>query len=354
MTFDELLQKLKASAVQVDAAGEWPRQQFEWLKDSGILRWQIPESFGGIVLPEVELSNGYARLATACLSTCFALTQRIGAIQRIAGSKNDVAKEEILPPLALGEIFATVGVSHLTTSMQHLGKPAVQAEIQEDQVILSGMIPWVTGSTSADFIVTGGTCADDKQILIAMPTHLEGVTVRNPIDLMALTASQTSSIDLNQVVVPRRYLLAGPVENVMKRGKGGGAGSVTTSTLALGLAERSLQLLKHEAEKRDELMTQVSRFDLEVSALRNEIHAALLGEAKGDDGLSPTAIRHKANSLVLRITQSALTITKGAGFAKGHPAELSVREAMFFLVWSCPQPVVEGVLNELSCRDSFV
>jgi hypothetical protein len=44
-----------------------------------------------------------------------------------------------------------------------------------------------------------------------------------------------------------------------------------------------------------------------------------------------------------------LAASKGAGFVAGHPAERAVREAMFFLVWSCPQPVVSAALREFAC-----
>jgi hypothetical protein len=52
---------------------------------------------------------------------------------------------------------------------------------------------------------------------------------------------------------------------------------------------------------------------------------------------------------VLRATQAQLAASKGAGFVRGHPAERAVREAMFFLVWSCPQPVLAAALREFAC-----
>jgi hypothetical protein len=52
---------------------------------------------------------------------------------------------------------------------------------------------------------------------------------------------------------------------------------------------------------------------------------------------------------VLRATQAYLAASKGAGFVAGHPAERLVREAMFFLVWSCPQPVLAANLREFAC-----
>jgi hypothetical protein len=51
---------------------------------------------------------------------------------------------------------------------------------------------------------------------------------------------------------------------------------------------------------------------------------------------------------VLRATQAALVAAKGAGYVAGHPAGRWCREAMFFLVWSCPQPVLAANLCELA------
>ena len=353
MSFDELLDKLAATAFSVDATQTWPKQQFDWLAQSSVLGWVIPEEFGGMPVSEAEVVSGYERLATACLATCFALTQRNGACQRIVGSSNEEIKAELLPNLASGESFATVGISHLTTSRQFLAKPMVQVEQSEDHFILNGMIPWVTGAIAADHIVTGGTCEDGLQVLIAMPSDLDGISIHPKVELMSLTAAETTSVDLNNVRIPKKYLLAGPVEGVMSQGVGGGAGSLTTSTLALGVSARSLTLLQGEAERRPDLRENVSAFERDVDSLRDDISKASLGIAGEDPKLSAMSIRQRSNSLALRITQAALTVTKGAGFMKGHPAELAVREAMFFLVWSCPQPVAQGVLSELACRDGF-
>jgi hypothetical protein len=51
---------------------------------------------------------------------------------------------------------------------------------------------------------------------------------------------------------------------------------------------------------------------------------------------------------VLRSTQAALAAAKGAGYVVGHPAGRWCREALFFLVWSCPQPVLSANLCELA------
>ncbi|HEY3242010.1 MAG TPA: hypothetical protein VGM03_01550, partial [Phycisphaerae bacterium] len=61
-------------------------------------------------------------------------------------------------------------------------------------------------------------------------------------------------------------------------------------------------------------------------------------------------IRVAVNDLVVRLAMALLTISKGSGFLRGDAAQRLVREALFFLVWSAPQPVQLGTLQMLACR----
>jgi alkylation response protein AidB-like acyl-CoA dehydrogenase len=74
----------------------------------------------------------------------------------------------------------------------------------------------------------------------------------------------------------------------------------------------------------------------------------LLQGSDGNGDCNAAEIRAAANRLVLRSTQAALAAAKGAGFVEGHPVGRWCREAMFFLVWSCPQPVLHAHLCELA------
>ena len=74
----------------------------------------------------------------------------------------------------------------------------------------------------------------------------------------------------------------------------------------------------------------------------------LLHVVRGEATCTKESIRQRANSLVLRATQAALSAAKGSGYVVGHPAGRWCREALFFLVWSCPQPVAAANLCELA------
>jgi hypothetical protein len=61
-----------------------------------------------------------------------------------------------------------------------------------------------------------------------------------------------------------------------------------------------------------------------------------------------TQIRAQANTLVVQAAQAALIASKGTGFVRPHPAQRWVRQAMFFLVWSCPWPAAAATLDYLT------
>lgn len=348
--FDAMCHDLAEMTGHLEDGDVWPGAQFQRLGEAGVLGWVIPQEYGGAAIGPEALMSGYMRLSAACLVTAFVLTQRNAACQRIANSENEELKADLLPELCGSDRFATVGVSHLTTSRQHLRRPAVEVRETDSGFVLDGTVPWVTGARFADVVVTGGTCDDGRQVLIALPMDREGITLKEPPPLLALNASQTGSVQVDGVEVERHDLIAGPMEGVMKRGKGGGAGSLTTSSLALGAAAGALERLGVEAEQRPDLRDTYDPMVREQTEISDDLFAAARSEPADDrPNLTPESIRQRANSLVLRSTQAYLAASKGAGFVKGHPAERMVREAMFFLVWSCPQPVLNAALREFAC-----
>jgi len=341
---DQLCFKLAELAATLDDDNAWPSQQLSLCSRFGVFEWFLPRQWGGQQWSDADIVRGYLKLSAACLVTTFVITQRTGACRRLVASENEDAKQRWLPKLLTDEAFATVGISHLTTSRRHLARPVLRAEQIDSGLVIDGFSPWVTGSTHADMVVTGATLEDQRQVLVALPTNLPGVSVPPAANLVGLSASQTGEVRCNQVHVSDEMLLAGPVENVMQQGVGAKTGGLQTSTLAVGLADAAIAFVETESEKRSDL-------DASGDALRdqwNALRADLLALSDGQPVCSNEELRTKANSLVLRATQASLAAAKGTGYVVGHPAGRWCREALFFLVWSCPQPVMAANLCELA------
>ena len=343
---EELLASIEARSRSLDSLDAWPEASLAELAGAGCLRDAIPLEFGGSGRSAREIASWQLELASRCLVTAFVQSQRDAACHRIALCTSPTLKTNVFREIVEGRCFVTVGISHLSTSRQHGRTPAVEATFAETGYRLSGSIPWVTAARYAEEIVVGGTLPDGRQILGLLSQQSTGLRVTPSVALMALSSSQTASVEMHDVLLPHDRVLAGPVHHVMKHSSGG-TGSLTTSTLALGHALGSLRRLKRQCEARADLASMFDAFqrdfDRQKEALLDATEKAVVGSSE--------MVREAANSLVLRITQAELAVTKGAGFVAGHPAERAVREAMFFLVWSCPQPVVNSALRTFAKLD---
>jgi alkylation response protein AidB-like acyl-CoA dehydrogenase len=342
--FAQLCEQLAQLGGDLDRDGHWPAQQLRLCGEAGVFTWFLPRHWGGQEWSDADITRGYLRLSAACLTTTFIITQRTGACLRIAGSENQQAAQRLLPELASGETFATVGISHLSTSRRHLARPVLEARENGDGYTLTGYSPWVTGAAHAQTIVLGAVLEDGQQILVAMPTDAPGVEIPAPSQLVGLSASHTGQVRLDNVRIGRQCLLAGPTENVMRTGVGGGTGGLQTSTLAVGLGGAAIDYVERESAARPDLAKPAAELRREHRGLES----TLLALAAGQTVCSNDDLRRRANSLVLRATQASLAAAKGTGYVVGHPAGRWCREALFFLVWSCPQGVLNANLCELA------
>src|SRR5262249_25615736 len=118
-----------------------------------------------------------------------------------------------------------------------------------------------------------------------------------------------------------------------------------------GLAAAAIEYLHEEGAARTELRVTSARLEQTWEPLWTELTKLA---QEGSTAEKAVALRARANALVLRATQAALTAAKGAGFLKDHPAQRWARQAMFFLVWSCPRPAAEATLAWLAPEEGDV
>jgi len=341
---DDLSKQLVEMAPQLDSADAWPGDQLDLCGRYGVFEWFIGQAWGGQQWSDVDIVRGYLKLSAACLTTTFIITQRSGACRRIEVCTNERLKQRLLPDLVSGASFATLGISHLTTSRRHHDRPVLRAEETSQGFVLDGFSPWVTGALHANHVVTGATLNDGRQILVALPTDVSGVSMPPAAKLLGLSASQTGEVHCDRVDLSHEWLIAGPVENIMSQGVGAKTGGLQTSTLAIGLAQAAVDFLNREAERREDLRQSANSMRTQCDNLTND----LLAMAEGQQLCSTEELRTRANSLVLRSTQAALAAAKGSGYVTSHSAGRWCCEALFFLVWSCPQPVMAANLCELA------
>jgi butyryl-CoA dehydrogenase len=340
---DALVESLSRLDGPADEAGGWPSDLWARLDASGVTRWALPREVGGEECDRITLLRRYARVAEGSMTAAFILSQHDAGVRRLVAAIDRQVARRWVGAIAAGRAFPTVGISQLTTSRRH-GNQAVRAEeIEPGRFRVDGLIPWVTAADRADVLVAGASTSDGRQILFVLPTDRPGVVVKPSFALAALQASCTAEVACEGVMVESDDILAGPSPDVMANPAASGTGGLETSALALGQSLAALKAL--ESSGRDDLAEPVDALRDAWDRLRDDLMAC----ASGAPG-SPTSaiVRGQANALALRLTQAYLTARKGSGFLREDPAQRWARQALFFLVWSCPSPVANAAIRDLA------
>ena len=342
-----LCDHLAAHAEELIATTDWPQKQLQLCARFGVFRWFVPEEFGGFGWTAREVAEGYLKLGAACLTTTFVITQWVAAVKRILASENDdfsSFRVALIDELIRGEKHVTVGISHLTTSHRHQGTPALLARNSDDGFLLQGFSPWVSAAPFSDFFLIGATQENEDQILCLVPARSAGVVIEPSQALVALSASQTGAVRFENVHVPRKDMVAGPTPGVLAIKGNAGTGGLQTSVLALALSRAAIDFISDQSQRRSDLTEKTEMLDKQWVKVCEDLFQL----ADGQPACTNETLRAQANSLVLRTTQAALVAAKGAGFVEGHRVGRWCREALFFLVWSCPQSVQDANLCELA------
>ena len=139
-------------------------------------------------------------------------------------------------------------------------------------------------------------------------------------------------------------LLAGPAIDMLAHAGAAGTGGLETSALALGQARAALGPWPSCARPR----RPGRAGGRPLRRLARRLVAADRPRPRQARRPLPGQVRGQANALVLRLTQAYLTARKGTGFLRTEPAQRWARQALFFLVWSCPGPVAQAAIRDLA------
>lgn len=343
------LEALTRELREADAAAnerDWPAEAVQVLREAGCFANVVPERFGGRQAEPLQRLTLYESVARGSLTCALILTQHDAACELLADCDNEATAGSVLRRCAEGDLLLTVGISQLTTARQR-GGPAMVAQCTGNGFVLNGFMPWVTSAPHADYVVTGGVIDTDHQILACLPFDAPGLTVEDPFQLMALTASRTARVSCENVPIGESELIRGPSANVLARRAP--VKPLTVSFVALGMAGALIDRCADHAdtfpEERDDLR---DRAFAQYEQVRKELrHAARLREADNDAHVSSVTLRSCVNDLVIRLAATQMTLAKGSGFVAGKIAQRLLREAMFFLVWSAPTGVQAETIARL-------
>ena len=278
----------------------------------------------GLFHPDAALSPSQLfHIASISIPTAFVLSQYRGAAERIAQwSNSDTVRNQIFS----GAAYATLGISQLSTSHQHTA-PTLTAQKTPRGWHLQGFAPWVTGASHAQYFVLGAVWNTKKALFCVHKKHIQ---ISEPPLLHTLNQSNTTQVHIDSVVDPVCLLHIFGDEAATQ------TGSLRSIAIAMGVTQQSIDLIAKQAQQRPNLKQTLSKIRME-----HQKHITSLSNPDVDR----ITLRFRVNQLALKSAQKALVTSKGKGLLVGEKAGELCTQALFFLVWSCPQSVQNAHLD---------
>ena len=278
--------------------------------------------------------------------------ETMAAMQSLMGTDfifrygSEPLRQRYLVPVLRGELVATFALTEPDAGSD-VANITTRAERRGDGWVLRGAKTWVTSAPVADVItVAAKTSAERGMKNIALflldRRSMRGITLGKRIDKMAVRASETGEILLEDVEVPPEHLLGGETGGVERIGAILGEIRVMTSALSVGLARAAYAAALAYSRERMAFGKPIGEHQaiaFKLADMLTSLHAATLltyqAAARLDAGrpVGREAAMAKlfASEMAVRVTDEAARVFASYGLAMEYPAQRYFRDARFLL-----------------------
>jgi alkylation response protein AidB-like acyl-CoA dehydrogenase len=334
-------------AEVLDARGEFPRALFKRLGVQGWLGLRYPEAYGGADADMVTYCLFAEELARGSLSLAAAAgMQSLMGTYFIYKHGSEALRAKYLTPALRGDLVATFALTEPNAGSD-VANITTRAERRGDRYILRGTKTWVTSAPVADVLTvaaktTGAHGLRNIALFLLDRAAMRGITLGKAIDKMAVRASVTGEILLEDVEVPEEHLLGGETGGVDKIGAILAEIRIMTAALSVGLARAAYGAALAYARERvafGKPICEHQAIGFKLADMLTSLHAAALmtyqAAARLDAGrpIVREAAMAKlfASEVAVRVTDEAARILASYGLAMEYPVQRYLRDARFLL-----------------------
>lgn len=351
----------------VEDTEEVPPEIVDRFRELGLFGISIPEAYGGLgctMAEEAAIIRGLCR-ASVVFRSVIGTNVGIGS-QGIAIDGTEAQKQEWLPRLASGEIVSSFALTEPGAGSD-AGSIRCAARLDGDVYRVSGTKRYITNAPSAGvFTLMARTdVAAPRPAGISafiVPADSPGISFGKPDRKMGQKGTVTCDVIFDDVAVPADNIIGGIAgrgfETAMKVL---GRGRVHIAAIALGMADRLVDMSLRYAMERKQFGSAIAEFqlvqamlaDMKVDQLSTE---ALLKQVAGtfDRGegtnLQSSALKYHATEAVGRIADRAVQIHGGAGYMAEYKVERFYRDVRLLRIYEGTSQIQQTIIARAMMR----
>jgi alkylation response protein AidB-like acyl-CoA dehydrogenase len=251
--------EVRPTVREVEHANEYPEAWIEQMKRIGIYGLAVPEEYGGTpvsmpcyVLVTQELARGWMSLAGA-------MGGHTVVAKLLALFGTDEQKRRYLPPMATGELRATMALTEPGggSDLQNMSTTAVPTGSAGSDLVVNGSKTWISNARRSGLIAL--LCKTDP---VAKPRHAgisvllvepgPGLTVSRDLPKLGYKGVETCELSFDGYRVPHSAILGGDAgKGFSQMMKGLETGRIQVAARALGVATAALDDALAYAQQRE-------------------------------------------------------------------------------------------------------
>jgi alkylation response protein AidB-like acyl-CoA dehydrogenase len=339
-------------AAQHDEEGSFAFENFEAMRESGVLMASLPEEYGGMGVDSLhDLGVAICRLARGDASTAIALNMHLAGVWntvRTSQGRNGENAAGFLHTIGERGWITAISSTEAGTDLQH---PMTEATPTENGWLLNGRKMFGTISPVADiFYVSVRAKERDgyKAGTAIVIREAQGLKIQDNWDAMGMRGSGSGDILFEDCTIPEAFLLKRGAWGVMSDGttEAAASGNSTLIFAFLGIAEAAQEhiielVTKRHTAEHHAIQRIIAENEIDIAGARAMLTRTLqafdayfaehkLGEADHDalDLLAKDLQCTKwfVNRKAVDVVDRALTASGGSGYMSKSPLSRMYRD----------------------------
>jgi alkylation response protein AidB-like acyl-CoA dehydrogenase len=337
-------EKFAPRAAEVDASERFPWENFEVLKENGLLGVNVSEDYGGAGAGQLALLLVIEEVARVCGSTSVMLTNQGLASEPLMLAGTEAQKRKWLYRLASGECPGAMAITEPNAGSDVAGMSTSATKTMGGWLINGSKIFITQAGVSGVILVI---CYTDKSqgnrgmSIFVLEQGAEGMNIGKQEHKLGIRGSDTREIHFEDCFVPDEQMI----------GPEGGGFKILMNTFnfsrpnvaaqALGIAQGALDASIGYGKERTQFGQTLASFQgmqwmlaemaLAVEAARTLVYrsGAMIDTEPNSPDIPKIASMAKwyASDVAMRVATDAVQIFGGYGYTREYPVERMMRDA---------------------------
>jgi alkylation response protein AidB-like acyl-CoA dehydrogenase len=352
--------EVRPTVREVEHAGEYPEAWIEQMKRIGIYGLAVPEEYGGTpvsmpcyVLVTQELARGWMSLAGA-------MGGHTVVAKLLALFGTDEQKQRYLPPMATGELRATMALTEPGggSDLQNMSTTALT---DGEDLVVNGSKTWISNARRSGLIAL--LCKTDPKatprhqgISILLAEHGPGLTVSRDLPKLGYKGVESCELSFDGYRVPHSAILGGDAgKGFSQMMKGLETGRIQVASRALGVATAAFDdALKYAQEresfgqpiwKHQSVGNYLAEMATKLTAARQLTRYAAERYDSGERcDMEAGMAKLFASEVAMEIALNAVRIHGGYGYSTEYDVERYFRDAPLMIVGEGTNEIQRNVI----------